>query len=113
MLDPGSVVRESEFATAAASGSFGEQIQGLVTKLINGEKLPDSVRQGFIENAKGLYAASSENLSGFNEQFSPRLGRYKVKPENILVNPESYDDAEDEPFRPTGVPGVSIRKKGG
>lgn len=54
MLDPGSVVRESEFALAASSGSYGERMQALVQKATSGERLADSVRQDFLTRAQML-----------------------------------------------------------
>ena len=90
MLDPGSVVRESEFAMAAQAGSFGEQVQGLVTKLLNGERLPESVRKQFLENAEKLYAASADNLTDINTQFTDRAGGYGVDPQRFIRQPEAF-----------------------
>lgn len=91
MLDPGSVVRESEFAMAAQAGSYGEQIQGLVSRVINGERLPQSVRDEFIQNAQGLYQQASGNLSDINSQFEQRAGAWQVNPKTFLRQPEVYD----------------------
>lgn len=90
MYDPGSVVRESEFAMAAQAGSFGEQVQGLVTKLMNGERLPDSVRKQFIAEAEKLYGSAAENLSDINGQFADRAKGYSVDPGRFIRQPEQY-----------------------
>lgn len=69
MLDPGSVVRESEFATAAATGSYGQRIQASVQKVLSGERLSPKMRADFIEKASIL-------LQGMQEQHSKREQNY-------------------------------------
>lgn len=67
VLDPGSVVRESEFATAAASGSYGQRIQSLVTRALTGNRLADGIRADFVDRAKRLYGAQTD---GYNQSVS-------------------------------------------
>lgn len=90
MLDPGSVVRESEFATAAQAGSYGQQIQGLVSRIISGERLPEDVRQQFVQSAEGIYAETAGNLGDINTQFSTRAQNYGVDPSMFVRQPERY-----------------------
>lgn len=90
MLDPGSVVRESEFATAAASGSYGEQIQGFVNRILTGERLTPELRRQFEESAAKLYEEAAGNLSDINTQFGERAGRYGVDPTSFIRAPETY-----------------------
>lgn len=89
MLDPGSVVRESEFAMAAQTGSYGEQIQGLVQRVLTGERLTPSQRRAFEEAAAKLYEESAANLASVNEQYTDRAGRYGVNP-GFIRQPETY-----------------------
>ena len=102
MLDPGSVVRESEFAMAAQAGSYGEQIQGLVSRLVNGERLPDTVRQQFVEAADGIYKETAANLGGINDQFSTRAQNYGVDPSMFIRQPESYQPIQGIVTMPNG-----------
>lgn len=90
MLDPGSVVRETEFAMAAQAGSYGEQIQGWVTRIMNGERLPDSVRREFVQSAEGLYGETASNLESLNQQFTTRAQNYGVNPGLFIRQPEQY-----------------------
>jgi hypothetical protein len=71
MLDPGSVVRESEFATAAATGSYGDRIQSSVQKVINGKRLTPKQRKDFVDKAKVL-------MDGMKRQHKKREGNYRV-----------------------------------
>jgi len=102
MLDPGSVVRESEFAMAAQAGSYGEQIQGLVSRLVNGERLPETVRQQFVQAADGIYKETAANLGGINDQFSTRAQNYGVDPSMFIRQPESYQPIQGIVTMPNG-----------
>jgi hypothetical protein len=102
MLDPGSVVRESEFATAAQAGSYGEQIQGLVSRVINGERLPESVRQEFVQLAEGIYSETAGNLGNINDQFTTRAQNYGVDPTMFIRQPESYKPLQGIVTMPNG-----------
>jgi hypothetical protein len=104
MLDPGSVVRESEFAMAAQTGSYGEQIQGLVQRVLTGERLTPSQRQGFQQAAEKLYDEAAQNLNSVNSQFTGRATRYNVDPSSFLRSPESYQPlTQIAPNDPLGI----------
>lgn len=90
ILDPGSVVRESEFATAARSGSLPESIQGWATKLINGERLPETVRTGFINEAKNVYAAQSASYANVQKYYRDLAVRQGLNPADVVV-PFKFD----------------------
>lgn len=86
LLDPGSVVRESEFAAAAASGSFGERVQGAMQRVLSGQRLPDTLRNDFIKEADNLYSSQkrgADRLAGSYTAIAKRMG---LNPENIIVN---------------------------
>lgn len=90
MLDPGSVVREGEFATAESTAGLPQQIVGLYNKLISGERLTPSQKAQFVQAAEGLYNETVTNLQGVNDQFSTRAQAWQVNPSNFLVQPESF-----------------------
>ena len=55
MLDPGSTVREGEFATAQNAGSVPERISAAYNKALKGERLSDDIRKDFVNQAKNIY----------------------------------------------------------
>lgn len=61
MLDPGSVVREGEFATAQNATGVPEQIINIYNKLRTGERLNASQRNSFKGQAKNLYSSALES----------------------------------------------------
>ena len=69
MLDPGSVVRESEFRTAAAAGSYGERIKAAANKVISGERLSPAMREDFVKK-------SGELSAGMERQHTKRVTNY-------------------------------------
>ena len=54
LIDPTSVVRESEFATAAATGSVPERLRGVINKVLSGERLTDTQRADFLQEARDI-----------------------------------------------------------
>jgi hypothetical protein len=78
LLDPGSVVRETEFATAAASGSLPEQIQGYATKLLNGQRLTPEQRADFLTRAKMIYQGAETEYDAIRNQYIGIAERNKL-----------------------------------
>lgn len=86
LLDPGSVVRESEFATAAASGSFGERMQGLVGRVLSGERLPDSLRSDFLAEADKIHTIQRQGYDRVASQYGEIADRSGIKRGDVLVD---------------------------
>jgi pyrimidine deaminase RibD-like protein len=55
MQDPSSTVRESEFASAAKAGTFGDQMQAQVERITSGELLTPQQRQDLLKQAEVSY----------------------------------------------------------
>jgi hypothetical protein len=94
MLDPNSVVRESEFATAASAGSYGERIKGLVNRVINGERLSESVRKDFVDNAKRLSRGSELQHRKRERNYKNIAKKNKLNPEEVTVDLSLVDPQE-------------------
>jgi hypothetical protein len=93
MLDPGSVVRESEFATAAATGSYGERMKAAVLKIWAGERLSPSMRKDFVEKASVL-------MEGMQKQHTKREENYRnIAEKNMLP----VDEVVVDITTPTGI----------
>ena len=84
MLDPGSTVREGEYATAEQSGSVDKKVVNLYNKLTKGERLTDDQRKMFVQRSKSLYdKAAKQNTVDFKD--SLRLGeRYGLTEADIF-----------------------------
>lgn len=84
VLDPGSVVRESEFATAAASGSFGERLKAAGQKILSGERLSDEMRRDFVSRAGDLYRGASQRHQDTNTYYEGLAGNYGIDPQRVI-----------------------------
>jgi hypothetical protein len=84
ILDPGSTVREGEFATAAQAGGVDDRIRGQYNKLLSGERLTQNQRDDFVNRSKKLFNVAQagnkkrvDKVLGFGEKFNI--------PANLLV----------------------------
>jgi len=100
LLDPTSVVRESEFATAAATGSYGEQIQGQVKSILAGGRLAPSVRANFLNEADRIYQGQKLGYDRIKSVYTDIAGRNGLNSQNIITNYAEPEKAGVTP--PTG-----------
>ena len=96
VLDPGSVVRESEFATAAASGAFGERIKASVNRVLSGQRLSDDMRTDFVNRAGMLYQEQESLHEQLREQYGGLSERFEVSPENVLIDYRGQFEMPDQ-----------------
>ena len=86
MLDPGSVVRESEFATVAATGSFGQRLQAAAEQFLAGNRLTDEQRKDFAERAELLMTAQTRSQLMLEQQFRDIAQRAGINGEDVVVD---------------------------
>jgi hypothetical protein len=111
LLDPGSVVRESEFGVAAASGSFGERIQGLAQRIISGQRLPDSLRKDFLREADSIYQGQKRGYDTAKQTYSDLAGKYNIAADKVIVDYAAANAPAEAPppaSPPATPPGPAI-----
>lgn len=91
ILDPGSVVRESEFATAAASGSFGERLQAAAQKILRGERLSDEMRKDFINRGKVLYERQAETQQLNVDKYTKLAQKRGLDPKDVVSDVQTTE----------------------
>lgn len=104
VLDPGSVVRESEFATAAATGSFGERIQAAVGRLMTGARLSDEMRADFVNRSGMLYEEQKRLYGGTKDQYTGLAKRFLIDPADVVFDLEGGFD----PVIPKTAPRIDV-----
>jgi len=87
MLDPGSVVREGEFATAQNAGGIDAKIYNLYNKLMTGERLKQDQRKMFIGQAKRLYDQEQKQEAQVRQGIERIAKGYGLKTANIFYTP--------------------------
>lgn len=70
MLDPGSVVRETEFATAENAAGIPTRIRQQWNKVRSGEKLTDGQRRDFMSQAARVFEAQKRTQLGLESEFA-------------------------------------------
>lgn len=99
MLDPGSVVREGEFATAQNAAGVPERITNIYNKVATGQRLSPSQRESFKGQAKGLYNSALEGEKTVRTGLERISKGYGLNTENIF-----YSATEQAPV---GAPSVT------
>jgi hypothetical protein len=88
ILDPGSTVRESEFATAKNAGSIPERIWGKFNQAKSGQLLTPSQRADFAKAAKGTYQGQLKALREVNERYKGLAKSRGLKTSDLLLQGE-------------------------
>lgn len=86
MLDPTSVVREGEFATAQNAAGVPDQIRNAYNRAISGERLNPEQRQGFVASARGIKDQAQKQIDGYRDQYSSLATEYNYSPSRIVGN---------------------------
>ena len=84
MLDPGSVVREGEFATAQNAGGVTTSVINMYNKLLSGERLSDSQRNMFKSRAEKLYSAAKSKADKQRKDILGLAKRYDLTEQDIF-----------------------------
>lgn len=88
MLDPGSVVREGEFATAQNAAGVPDRVWNLYNRLLSGERLNESQRKSFIGQAERLYKTAGQQEDTVRKGLTRIATGYGIDPANIFYEPK-------------------------
>ena len=84
MLDPGSTVREGEFATAQNSGGVDDAVVSMYNRVVNGERLSEPQRADFLRQSQNLFEGQAGLQAQNDKQFTDLASRNKVDPRNVV-----------------------------
>lgn len=84
-LDPNSVVREGEFATASNSAGVPTAIVNYYNKLVNGERLSDSQRGDFLRTARDGLTALRKNVETDLSSYRDIANRQGYNANNVFL----------------------------
>lgn len=101
MLDPGSVVRETEFATARDTAGLYERLQNQATKLQSGQlfALDSKQRQEYVNLAKQYLDSAQKKAADDKTALGVVVKNYRLNPENVFGPAEA---AAPAPAAPVG-----------
>lgn len=89
VLDPGSVVREGEFATAQNAGSIPQSVVNMYNKALTGERLGEATRLDFLGQARNIIESQRQVAGDVVQRYSDIAKRSKLSPEQVVFDPFS------------------------
>lgn len=107
MLDPGSVVREGEFATAQNATGVPQQIVNIYNKALTGERLSPGQRKSFTSQAGQMYKAAGQQEKVVRSGLERISKGYGLDPANIFYEPGGVTEpTKPSPSGLTAVPDI-------
>jgi hypothetical protein len=102
LLDPGSVVRESELALAMQAGGLLDRVQNYANNILQGTKLSPEQRKEFASLADALFSVSLDAFNEKRNQYSTLASEYGFDI-NRVVGREPKIPELQKPVLETGV----------
>ena len=84
VLDPNSVVREGEFATAQNSGSVPQSILAVYNQVLSGTRLTPDQRTNFLNSAQDQFSPYVELRNRLEDRYTNRASGLNVNVNNIF-----------------------------
>lgn len=84
LLDPGSVVRESELGMAMAATGALDRAVNYFNMLKSGQKLNPNQRKDFLDLSNQLYEAARQRKSAFDTQYADIASQNQLNPSNVV-----------------------------
>jgi len=88
VLDPGSTVREGEFANAQNAGSAFSIVGAKYNKIVSGERLTEVQRKDFVDRANKLFEGAKKQQDSVVKEFESKAVKYGV-PGDLVVRDTS------------------------
>ena len=101
MLDPGSVVRESEFNTAQFAASIPERFKASYNRVVKGTRLGSKARQEFVEEAARILEAQTKTQRGLEQQYTKLAETYGFNPANVVLSQIELGASQQQQPAPT------------
>ena len=86
LLDPTSVVREGEFATAQNAAGVPTQVYNLYNRMLSGERLSPGQRTDFLKSADSIYQGRERQYQGVVSEFRRLATGSGARPEQIVID---------------------------
>lgn len=86
MLDPGSTVREGEFANAQNAAGIPERVAAMYNNVIAGERLTEDTRKDFLGRSDMMYEAQLRGQTQLEDVYRGLAERSGFSPENVVID---------------------------
>ena len=113
MLDPGSVVREGEYATAENARGVSETVRNMYNKVMTGERLTDAQRKNMKGQAGKVYETALNGEKTVRNGVSRIAKSYGLSPDNIFFEGQETPPGVSPSAPSNEPPPGAVRLKGG
>jgi len=87
VLDPSSVVREGEFATAQNAGSVPDAVRNMYNKALSGQRLNENIRSDFLQQARNIVESQRVMSNDLMNRYTEVAKNYKLDPNQVVYDP--------------------------
>lgn len=84
MLDPTSVVREGEFATAQTAGGVPEQVIVAYNRLLKGDRLAPEIRDAFLRQSTAQFEQQMQSYEQTRKVYEDLALQYELDPRKVV-----------------------------
>jgi hypothetical protein len=86
ILDPGSVVREGEFATAQNAASVPDRVQNQYNRVLQGTRLSPRQRSDFLKSAESAFQGHLKTQKAIDNAFIRLATQRGANPSNVVID---------------------------
>jgi len=102
VLDPGSVVREGEFATAQNAGGVSDTVRNMYNKALSGERLGERTRSDFLQQSRNIIESQRPLAQDLVSRYSDIATQYQLNPNQVVYDPFKRIETADQRLRRLG-----------
>jgi len=95
ILDPTSVVRESEFALAVNATGLLDKVQNYAASVLEGKKLNPAQREDFYKSAQAINASFQLERDKIARRFGENATQYNLSPRNVIGSPRAPEKKDE------------------
>ena len=113
VLDPGSTVREGEFANAQNSGGIPDRIRASYNRVREGERLSENIRNDFVDRSKKIFNSANKQHSKRIGEFTTLAQKSNVPADQVIIDLGLAEQESAQESAAERVPtGASIFQQG-
>ena len=107
ILDPGSTVREGEYASAENARGVPDTVRAQYNKVMSGQRLTPSQRTQFTQAAGDLVGSQKQQFEGQKKFFENIAVKNRIAPESVIYDPyEGLNLQTTPPKAPKTAPNI-------
>ena len=95
LLDPGSVVREQEFANAQNAAGVPDRIRAEYNRLLTGGRLAPDQRKNFVKQGKSLFMERQRGQNQLTNVYKQLAEKSGIRPEMVAIDLQTPDPLGD------------------